>query len=160
MNVRVDWKPDLWCNEHKAYQGRKPTAIGNVPIPIAARYTFRQEGRILLKNSQSWNSKNSSKSTPLRILSEDCRERFQRDATGLGTPLLPNPLPKYYRCAVRGNKFEFWPKSEFFNRIGPLLPLTLPWPCCDAARQTCRSLHLQNQERGEFTQCGTMPDGV
>jgi hypothetical protein len=26
--------------------------------------------------------------------------------------------------------------------------------CCDAARRTCRSLHLQKQERGKFTVSG------
>jgi hypothetical protein len=69
-----------------------------------------RKGPILLKNLNNWISKIPEKSTPLRILSEDCRERFQREATGLRAVLLPNPSPKYYGCAVREDIFDIWPK--------------------------------------------------
>ena len=84
---------------------------------IAAKVS---KGPILLKNSQNWTSDFSAKYTFLPKLSVDCRERLQRDTTGLGTLLLPGPSPKYFRCAVRGDIFEFWSKPEFFNRISPL----------------------------------------
>ena len=84
---------------------------------------------ILLKNSQNWTSDFSAKYTLLRKLIEDCRDRFQRDATGLGTLLLPGPSPKFFRCIVRGNIFQFWTKSEFFNRI--------------SAEQTCFGAHIR-----------------
>ena len=67
-----------WIVRCAVVRARRSEGPQSAQVPNAALKPDGCFGLILLKNSKNRISKNSARSTPLRILNEDCRERFLR----------------------------------------------------------------------------------